>query len=187
MTLVALGASGPDPAGPARVVQADDGRRFAVFAVDGELRVVDAVCPHNQGPLEQGWVRDGTTIVCPWHWYRFDLVTGACATSPRYRLGTYPVLERDGFLVRRRGRGARPAVVGGTAAGPRPRGTLTTSAPEAPGHSDAARSASTNSTGNGSRNRVVSPGAYRAASTYRSPSRANTSAVGSPRSSSTRR
>lgn len=96
MTLVALGAREPNPGEPARVVQAEDGRRFAVFLVEGELRVVDAVCPHNQGPLDQGWVRDGTTIVCPWHWYRFDLVTGACATSSQYRLGTYPVLERDG-------------------------------------------------------------------------------------------
>ena len=41
-------------------------------------------------------MRDGTTLVCPWHWYRFDLDTGACATNPDYRLRTYPVLVRDG-------------------------------------------------------------------------------------------
>ena len=63
------------------------------------LRVTDAVCPHNQGPLDQGWVRDGTTLVCPWHWYRFDLVSGTCATNPDYRLRTYPVHERDAAPV----------------------------------------------------------------------------------------
>lgn len=77
-------------------VTGPDGRQFAVFAIDDGYRVTDAHCPHNRGPLAQGWVRDGRTVVCPWHWYRFDLATGACATQPRYRLGTYPVVERDG-------------------------------------------------------------------------------------------
>lgn len=85
-----------EPRGAAWTVAAEDGRRFAVFAVDGGLRVTDAHCPHNGGPLEQGWVRDGRTLICPWHWYRFDLDDGTCATQPAYRLATYPVLERDG-------------------------------------------------------------------------------------------
>jgi Ferredoxin subunits of nitrite reductase and ring-hydroxylating dioxygenases len=98
MTLVPLGdGDGRD----AWVVRSEDGRSFAVFAIDGgrgmiEHRVTDALCPHNQGPLEQGWVRDGRTVVCPWHWYRFALDTGECETTPQYRLGTYPVVERDG-------------------------------------------------------------------------------------------
>ncbi|MGI5132645.1 Rieske (2Fe-2S) protein [Pseudonocardia sp. CA-107938] len=96
MTLVPL-----DPRdAPAWTVRADDGRELAVFRVGDEsgveFRVTDAVCPHNKGPLAQGWVRDGGTLVCPWHWYRFDLATGACATTPQYRLRTYPVVERDG-------------------------------------------------------------------------------------------
>ncbi|GAA2547848.1 Rieske (2Fe-2S) protein [Pseudonocardia hydrocarbonoxydans] len=93
MTLVPLGdAEGRD----SWVVGAPDGRRFAVFRVDGGLRVTDAVCPHNQGPLDQGWLRDGRVVVCPWHWYRFDLDTGECETTPQHRLGTYPVVEHDG-------------------------------------------------------------------------------------------
>jgi nitrite reductase/ring-hydroxylating ferredoxin subunit len=95
VTLLPLDADRP-PGASAWLVRAADGRSYAVFDVDGDCRVTDAVCPHNRGPLEQGWVRDGRIVVCPWHWYRFDLDTGACATNPQYRLGTYPVLERDG-------------------------------------------------------------------------------------------
>jgi nitrite reductase/ring-hydroxylating ferredoxin subunit len=89
--LVPLG----DPEGAPRVVTADDGRRFAVFPIDGGFRVTDAECPHNRGPLAQGRV-DGRTLVCPWHWYRFDVDTGACSTSPQHVLGVHPVREIDG-------------------------------------------------------------------------------------------
>ena len=95
MALVPLEADRP-PGASAWVVRAPDGRGFAVFDVGDGLRVTDAVCPHNGGPLEQGWVRDGRTLICPWHWYRFDLDTGTCRTNPDHRLRTYPVLDRDG-------------------------------------------------------------------------------------------
>jgi nitrite reductase/ring-hydroxylating ferredoxin subunit len=78
------------------VLTSDDGRRFVAFATGDGWRVVDAACPHNQGPLDQGWVREGRTVVCPWHWYRFDLDTGECATSPQHVLGVHPVVDVDG-------------------------------------------------------------------------------------------
>ena len=93
--LVPLG----EPGGAAHVVTADDGRRFAVFPLvdegGGGFRVTDAACPHNGGELAGGRV-DGHTVVCPSHWYRFDLDSGACATSPRFRLAVHPVLRVDG-------------------------------------------------------------------------------------------
>ena len=89
--LVPLG----EPGGAPRVVTADDGRRFAVFSIDGGFRVTDAECPHNGGPLAQGRV-DGSRLVCPWHWYRFDLDSGTCLTSPRHRLTVHPVVQVDG-------------------------------------------------------------------------------------------
>ena len=89
--LVPLG----EPGGAARVVTADDGRRFAVFPLADGFRVTDAACPHNGGELAEGRV-DGRTVVCPSHWYRFDLDSGVCATSPRLRLAVHPVLRVDG-------------------------------------------------------------------------------------------
>lgn len=89
--LVPLG----EPGAPPRVVTAADGRRFAVFPIDGGFRVTDAECPHNRGPLAEGRV-EGRTLVCPWHWYRFDLDSGSCLTSPRHRLAVHPVVQADG-------------------------------------------------------------------------------------------
>jgi nitrite reductase (NADH) small subunit len=83
----------PVPPGARRLVH--DGHAYAVFEVDGETVVTDEACPHNGGPLSEGRVRDGA-VVCPWHWYRFDLLTGECRTSARYALRRYPVVERDG-------------------------------------------------------------------------------------------
>jgi nitrite reductase/ring-hydroxylating ferredoxin subunit len=68
-----------------------------VFERDGALVVVDALCPHRRGPLIEGLIRDGA-IVCPWHWYAYDLDTGRCRTSREYQLNTYPVVERDGAM-----------------------------------------------------------------------------------------
>jgi len=34
------------------------------------------VCPHRGGPLDDAPVEDGC-VTCPWHGYRFDLLTGA--------------------------------------------------------------------------------------------------------------
>ena len=86
-----------DPAGrSAWTVTADDGREFAAFVLDdGSVRVSDARCPHRQGPLVEGRVRDGE-VRCPWHWYRFDLDTGACRTTEQHELVVYPVVTVDG-------------------------------------------------------------------------------------------
>jgi nitrite reductase/ring-hydroxylating ferredoxin subunit len=93
--LLALGEAGGRTAW---TIEAPDGRAFAVFVVDGEHHVTDARCPHNKGPLVEGTIRDSTTLVCPWHSFRFDLRSGACANHHLYDLRVYPVLERDGAL-----------------------------------------------------------------------------------------
>jgi nitrite reductase/ring-hydroxylating ferredoxin subunit len=75
-----------------------DGQRYAVFVHGGELIVTDARCPHKGGPLAEGHVRDGA-VVCPWHWYTFDLATGDCRSTGIHRLRRYPVSITDGVAV----------------------------------------------------------------------------------------
>jgi nitrite reductase (NADH) small subunit len=96
LTLVPLG----EAAGRTAWTVQGAGRTLAVFVVDGRYHVTDAACPHRGGPLVEGTVRDGR-LVCPWHWYRFDLRSGRCETTPDYRLACYPVTERDGQLLAR--------------------------------------------------------------------------------------
>jgi nitrite reductase (NADH) small subunit len=75
-----------------------DGQHYAVFVYEGEVVVTDARCPHRGGPLVEGIVRGGA-VVCPWHWYTFDLSTGRCRTAATHRLRRYPVLVEDGVTV----------------------------------------------------------------------------------------
>jgi nitrite reductase/ring-hydroxylating ferredoxin subunit len=49
---------------------------FALYVVDGRVRAVQSFCPHLDGPLFQG-TQSGETITCPWHQWRFSLVSGA--------------------------------------------------------------------------------------------------------------
>ncbi len=45
------------------------------------VHAMGARCSHAGGPLDQGWVLDGT-LVCPWHGSRYDLETGQPSTGP---------------------------------------------------------------------------------------------------------
>ncbi len=75
--------------GQGRLVQVD-GRDIALFNVNGTYYAVDAVCPHEEGPLHEGEV-DGETIVCPWHGYDFNMKTGECSVDSELRVTTFVV------------------------------------------------------------------------------------------------
>jgi nitrite reductase (NADH) small subunit len=42
---------------------------------DNRVVAFENKCPHVGGPLALGKLKD-TEIVCPWHFFRFDLLTG---------------------------------------------------------------------------------------------------------------
>ncbi|MGH8860234.1 MAG: Rieske (2Fe-2S) protein [Jatrophihabitantaceae bacterium] len=94
MTWVPLG----DPAVRTRWTVTHSGNTYAVFEQAGQYVVVDALCPHKKGTLVEGFVRDGA-VVCPSHWYSFDLATGRCRTDDRYHLGRYAVITEGGILL----------------------------------------------------------------------------------------
>jgi nitrite reductase/ring-hydroxylating ferredoxin subunit len=66
------------------------GTSIAVANVDGSFYATANACPHAEGPLGEGVV-EGCSVVCPYHGWRFDLRTGACATVPGKSVKTYPV------------------------------------------------------------------------------------------------
>jgi NAD(P)H-dependent nitrite reductase small subunit len=70
------------------------GRQIAVFRPrEGQVRAIDATCPHAGGPLADGLV-DGTVVVCPLHSHTFELATG-CSTTGEHRVRTYPARVDD--------------------------------------------------------------------------------------------
>ena len=86
------------PSGSARAVMA--GRyEVALFNVDGVYYALENVCPHQGGPLADGWL-ENLTVTCPWHAWCFDLRTGnltlgAFATVPRFEVR----VEQDGVYL----------------------------------------------------------------------------------------
>ncbi|HVS46369.1 MAG TPA: Rieske 2Fe-2S domain-containing protein [Verrucomicrobiae bacterium] len=59
----------------------------AVFNVAGAFFGLENCCPHQGGPLADGWL-EGAEITCPWHAWCFDVRTG------RMTLGDFACVPR---------------------------------------------------------------------------------------------
>ena len=70
----------------------------AVFnAGQGRFYAVSALCPHEDGPLGDGWL-EGDVVVCPWHGFDFDLATGRCRVDVDLAIPVYPVRVSAGAV-----------------------------------------------------------------------------------------
>ena len=67
---------------------------IAVFNVDGELYAIEDVCTHDGGELAGGELH-GYEIECPRHGARFDLRTGAAASTSRFPMATSGLASRS--------------------------------------------------------------------------------------------
>ena len=74
------------------------GKAVALFRVGERVVAVDAECPHEGGPLQDGTIEDGC-VVCPWHNYKFELAGGQCDIDPNLRVGTYLVTVEDNVVL----------------------------------------------------------------------------------------
>jgi nitrite reductase/ring-hydroxylating ferredoxin subunit len=52
-----------------------DYQRILLLQVDGERYLIEAICPHQEHPLSEGWIGDNC-IECPLHQYRYSLKDG---------------------------------------------------------------------------------------------------------------
>ena len=79
------------------------GQRSLCVANDrGVLAVVDNVCPHRQGPLAEGSIENGR-VLCPWHAWAFDLVTGTAEHNPREAVEVFRLeLSGPDLLIERK-------------------------------------------------------------------------------------
>jgi len=64
---------------------------------DGRVVAFENKCPHAGGPLTMGAVQ-GSEVVCPWHFFRFDLLSGkpAATNDSIMQLRLLPVDVKDG-------------------------------------------------------------------------------------------
>ncbi len=88
------------PPEPGQAVRVDlKGVPVAVFNTGGELRAIEARCPHRGGPLEKGALT-GRIVTCPWHGSQFDLDTGQVSRGPAITgVRTFPVRLEGTLLV----------------------------------------------------------------------------------------
>ena len=75
-----------------------DGTAVAVTVLGGALHAFDDTCPHAGCSLADGDL-DGQTVVCPCHFARFDIPTGAVVEGPtELGLGVWSAELVDGSL-----------------------------------------------------------------------------------------
>lgn len=102
-----------------RIVVDVDGTGVGIYFVGDEVRAYLNICPHMGGPVCQGKImprtleqvaengkslglgfsKDQLHIVCPWHGFEFDMMTGRHPINPNVRLKAIPVQVRDGQVV----------------------------------------------------------------------------------------
>ncbi len=75
-------------------------RRIALYHTATGFFATDNTCPHRGGPLGDGDLL-GNEIVCPWHFFGFEVDSGRCAGNPEMCVATYEVrIDGERILVR---------------------------------------------------------------------------------------
>lgn len=63
-----------------------EGKRIALFNVNGTFHAIDDRCTHDEASLAEGYViceeNNKCVVECPWHGAHFDLNSGAALTLP---------------------------------------------------------------------------------------------------------
>ena len=85
------------PPGALRQVQAGE-QIVALCRVGDDIHAVDGVCPHLGGPLGHGALH-GTALVCPWHAWEFDCITGKFDANPDVKLRKFAVKVEEGNIL----------------------------------------------------------------------------------------
>ncbi|HLW75380.1 MAG TPA: Rieske 2Fe-2S domain-containing protein [Bryobacteraceae bacterium] len=84
---------------PDSVIESEiDGNPYAICNLGGELRAFDGVCPHAGGPLGQGSIDSGN-LICPWHAWEYDALTGVNTFDDTCQLASFPVKIEGGDIL----------------------------------------------------------------------------------------
>jgi nitrite reductase/ring-hydroxylating ferredoxin subunit len=86
---VSIATVGDIPPGEARAYVVGD-REIALFNVDGAFYAIENACPHQGGPLAEGFI-DGPIVTCPWHAWCFDVRDGQMTLGGMTAVEAYDV------------------------------------------------------------------------------------------------
>jgi nitrite reductase/ring-hydroxylating ferredoxin subunit len=84
------------PPGTAQAFPVGD-YEVALFNVEGTFYAVENTCPHQGGPLAEGWI-EGPIVTCPWHAWCFDVRNGKMTLGDLATVETFEV-QIDGSTV----------------------------------------------------------------------------------------
>ncbi|MGH9868282.1 MAG: Rieske (2Fe-2S) protein [Candidatus Polarisedimenticolia bacterium] len=85
------------PEGKGKAVEVA-GRPVALFNVGGTIHAVDGLCPHQGGPLADGLL-EGDVVMCPWHFWQFDVVKGHAPDLPEATIQKFAVKVDGGDIL----------------------------------------------------------------------------------------
>lgn len=69
----------------------------ALFRVEGRYYALENACPHQGGPIADGFL-EGVTVTCPWHAWCFDLRTGKMTLGDFATIPRFDVREEAGAI-----------------------------------------------------------------------------------------
>lgn len=84
------------PPGTGRTVEIN-GVWIALFNVEGTFYAIDNACPHAGGPLGEGTLCE-TVVTCPWHGWKFSIVSGQRIDNPEFEVACCPVRIKGEFV-----------------------------------------------------------------------------------------
>ena len=70
----------------------------AIFHVGDDWYAIEGTCPHQGGPLAEGWVHE-KTVTCPWHAWCFSLETGRMVLHDMNGVAVFDVRVERGWVA----------------------------------------------------------------------------------------
>ena len=70
---------------------------IALFNIGGEFYALENSCPHQGGPIADGWL-EGPLVTCPWHGWCFDVRSGKMTLGDFARVVQFAV-KREGDRI----------------------------------------------------------------------------------------
>ncbi len=77
---VKVATTGDLAPGQGKMVEVD-GKKIALFNLEGSFDAIDDTCTHRGGPLSEGEI-EGEQVTCPWHGAIFDIKSGEVLGPP---------------------------------------------------------------------------------------------------------